>query len=188
MGKITQKLGLKGTRHFHAHEIARFDALSGLPLASFRQRAWAISIDVMIAGTLKVLLHLSEVHDHSDGPVTVASLLMEAVHWLKEVVESVLYFGVLLKLGRGQTPGKFFMKVRVMSLTQETISWWQSIERALGYGASLLEGGFGFFQFFMSRNRQCVHDRIAETIVVDERPTAKRLVNENCEPEDMVLP
>ena len=106
MGKITQKLGLKGTRHFHAHEIARFDALSGLPLASFRQRAWAISIDVMIAGTLKVLLHLSEVHDHSDGPVTVASLLMEAVHWLKEVVESVLYFGVLLKLGRGQTPGR----------------------------------------------------------------------------------
>lgn len=33
----------------------------------------------------------------------------------------------------------------------------------------MLEGGFGFFQFFINRNHQCVHDRIAETIVVDVR-------------------
>jgi uncharacterized RDD family membrane protein YckC len=54
---------------------------------------------------------------------------------------------------------------------------WQSIERALGYGASFLEGGFGFFQYFFARNRQTVHDRIAETIVVDLRKSAKRLEN-----------
>ena len=53
---------------------------------------------------------------------------------------------------------------------------WQSLERALGYGASFLEGGFGFLQYFIHRNRQTVHDRIAETIVVDESRNATRLV------------
>jgi len=181
ISKVTQKLGFPQQRHFHAHETARFDALSGLPLATFKQRAWAITIDVTIAATIKALLHLGGHSEPHEGPETVVSLLLEAVHWLKEVVESVLYFGVLLKLGKGQTPGKFFMKVRVMSLTEESVGWWQSIERALGYGASLLEGGFGFFQYFMSRNRQCVHDRIAETIVVDVRKGAKRLQDEATE-------
>jgi len=51
---------------------------------------------------------------------------------------------------------------------------WQSFERALAYGASFLELGFGFVQFFMHRNRQTVHDRIAETIVVDVRKHNKR--------------
>jgi hypothetical protein len=51
---------------------------------------------------------------------------------------------------------------------------WQSVERALGYGAAVLEGGLGFAQFFWDRNRMCAQDRLAETIVVDERkPRAK---------------
>jgi len=32
-----------------------------------------------------------------------------------------------------------------------------------------------------------VHDRIAETIVIDERPTAKRLTNEDTEKVDAPL-
>jgi len=49
------------------------------------------------------------------------------------------------------------------------MTFFQSIERALGYGASFLEAGFGFIQFFINPNRRTVHDRIAETIVVDEK-------------------
>jgi hypothetical protein len=45
---------------------------------------------------------------------------------------------------------------------------WQAIERALGYGASALECGFGFIQYFLYKNHTCVHDRIAETIVVKD--------------------
>jgi len=33
----------------------------------------------------------------------------------------------------------------------------------------MLEGGFGFFQYFLHHNRCCVHDRIAETIVIQEQ-------------------
>ncbi|QMV18589.1 hypothetical protein GOB94_07750 [Granulicella sp. 5B5] len=176
-------------RHFHAHETARFDALSGLPLASFKQRMWAITIDVLAIFIVKGLLGLHNHHDDNEGPMTVARLLMDGAEYIKELVESTLYFAVAVKLSKGQTIGKWFMKVRIVSLTHDEMGWWQSIERALGYGASLLEGGFGFLQFFINRNRQTVHDRIAETIVIDERPTARRLGDvDHEEPEIEIEP
>lgn len=51
---------------------------------------------------------------------------------------------------------------------------WQSAERALGYGAAILEAGLGFFQFFWDRNRMCAQDRLTETIVVDVRKQAQQ--------------
>lgn len=176
-------------RHFHAHETARFDALSGMPLASFKQRMAAITIDVLAILIVKSLLGMHHHHDDELGPMTMARLLMDGAEYVKELVESTLYFAVVVKLTNGQTLGKWLMKVRIVSLTHDEMGWWQSIERALGYGASLLEGGFGFLQFFINRNRQTVHDRIAETIVIDERPTARRLGDvDREEPDAAPLP
>ena len=178
----------RGPRHFHPHETARFDALSGLPLASFKQRAYAIGIDLAVLVVVKLLFGIGEHHSDSDGPMTFAKLLMDGAEYVKELVESTLYFAVALKLSKGQTVGKWLMKLRVVSLTHDEMGWWQSIERSLGYSASLLEGGFGFLQFFINRNRQTVHDRIAETIVVDERPTARRLGDvDREEPEPLAI-
>ncbi len=78
----------------------------------------------------------------------------------------VLYFGILLWKGKGQTPGKRIMKIRVVSIMHRHLSFWHSVERALGYGAAALEGGFGFIQFFLHPYRRCAQDRLAETIVV----------------------
>jgi uncharacterized RDD family membrane protein YckC len=175
----------RGTKHFHAHETARFDELSGMPLATFKQRAWAFSIDLLIVAALRALLGWNGHHASDEGPLTLAKLLMEAIHEVESLVEFTLYFALFVKIWSGQTIGKRYMKIRVVSLSHDYIGWWQSIERALGYGASLLEGGFGFVQFFIHRNQQCVHDRIAETIVVDESPTAQRLAKvEEVEPEE----
>jgi uncharacterized RDD family membrane protein YckC len=69
----------------------------------------------------------------------------------------------------GLTPGKRLLRIRIVSLAHPKITLWQAVERALGYGASMLEGGFGFLQYFIHHNRCCVHDRIAETIVIKER-------------------
>ena len=158
-----------GPRWFHAHEIPRVDELSGLPLASFRRRALAIVIDAVVVLLLRAPLGFLHHDGHSGEPVTMASLLMEGIHDIEKLVESFIYFAVAIKLGKGQTVGKWMMKIRVLSLTHHQIGWWQASERALGYGASLLEGGFGFLQYYINRNRQTVHDRIAETIVVDLR-------------------
>jgi uncharacterized RDD family membrane protein YckC len=164
-------------RGFRAHETHRMDALNGLPLASFRRRAFAIVIDFMVVAMIKspfVVLRIL-FHRHGSGswwhgaePESMAGMLREAVEKVEDLAESVVYFAVAMKVGNGKTIGKWTMKIRVVSLTQDRMGWWQSIERALGYGASLLEGGFGFFQYYINRNRQTVHDRIAETIVLYE--------------------
>jgi uncharacterized RDD family membrane protein YckC len=60
------------------------------------------------------------------------------------------------------------MRIRVVSLAHDHLTLSHSLERALGYAASALEAGFGFVQYFIHPNRQTVHDRIAETIVVVE--------------------
>ena len=147
------------------------DELNGLPLASFKRRALAYGIDLAIVAAMGMMLHGVHIRSGEEAAcgsswVALGSKLSEKV---QELAESVLYFGIALKLGKGQTPGKYLMKIRVVSLTQHGISWWTAIERALGYGASLLEGGFGFFQYYLNKNRMCVHDRIAETIVIDLR-------------------
>lgn len=93
----------------------------------------------------------------------------EGEHIVTGVVLPILYFGILGWKGNGRTPGKRLMKIRVVSITHRHLSFWHSVERALGYGAAALEGGFGFVQFFTHPYRRCAQDRLAETIVVTER-------------------
>jgi uncharacterized RDD family membrane protein YckC len=88
---------------------------------------------------------------------------------INDIVVPILYFGVLLWKGKGRTPGKRLMKIRVVSIVHRHLSFWHSVERALGYGAAALEAGFGFIQFFIHPYRRCAQDRLAETIVVTER-------------------
>src|SRR5580658_5502526 len=86
------------------------------------------------------------------------------------IVYLVLFFGLSVYLGNGRTLGKRVMGIRVVSLVHHKMSLWHSIERALGYGASALEFGFGFVQYFIHPNRRTVHDRMAETIVIRDKP------------------
>jgi len=94
--------------------------------------------------------------------------LGETLHLAEHLIIPVLYFGLLLWHGKGRTPGKRLMKIRVVSIVHRHLGLWHSVERALGYGAATLEGGFGFVQYFIHPYRRCVQDRIAETIVVTE--------------------
>ena len=93
----------------------------------------------------------------------------ETIKIIVDVLVPVLYFGILLWKGKGRTPGKRLMRIRVVSIVHRHLTFWQSVERALGYGAAALEGGFGFVQFFIHPYRRCAQDRLAETIVVTER-------------------
>ena len=149
---------------YHAPNQERQARLQGLPLASFRSRAGAFLIDGVILGLLLVAPSLwsSFVWKASSAPLTL-TLDFGAVI---SVVVGVLYFGLGTFLGKGATPGKRALGIRVVSLVHERMSLWHSIERALGYAASSLEAGFGFLQYFTHPNRQTVHDRIAETIVI----------------------
>jgi uncharacterized RDD family membrane protein YckC len=161
-------------RRFHAHETARVDRLNGRLLASFWQRLVAYGIDLVAATLLFAPVEYAwqRYVEHKENII----IKLDFHEW-RSLIVIVVYFGLCAYLFNGKTLGKWITRIRIVSLTQERVSLWQSTERALGYGASLLEAGFGFLQFFINRNRQCVHDRIAETIVVDERAKALHVVD-----------
>ena len=140
--------------------------LEGMLLASFWQRLLGYFIDLALAVILwaplefawrRYLLHQTDIDLRWD------------FHEKGNIVVALIYWGSANYLGNGQTPGKWIARTRAISLTGERLGKWQSVERALGYGAAVLEGGLGFAQFFWDHNRMCAQDRLAETIVVDVR-------------------
>ena len=82
---------------------------------------------------------------------------------------SAVYFTAFLALWRGQTPGKRAARVRVLRLDGKPLGWWLSFERFGGYAASLSVGLLGFVQILWDRNRQGLHDKACETVVVREQ-------------------
>jgi len=153
-------------RTFSSHENPRVNALEGLPLAVFWQRALGYWIDVLFA---VVLWAPAEVgwryfvrHEQTIN-------IKWDFHEVGNILIALIYYGLGNYWGNGQTPGKWIARTRAVSLKSERMGAWQSIERSLGYGAAMLEGGLGFLQFFWDRNRMCAQDRLAETIVVDVR-------------------
>jgi uncharacterized RDD family membrane protein YckC len=153
-------------RRFFAHESERAHALIGLPLAMFWQRLLGYAIDLLLAVIVwsplefawrMYVLHETRIH------------LVWDFHEKGNIVVMLLYWGLGNYFGNGQTPGKWVARTRILSLTGERMGLWRSFERALGYGAAILEAGLGFLQFFWDKNRMCAQDRLAETIVVDVR-------------------
>jgi uncharacterized RDD family membrane protein YckC len=169
------------SKHYKGHETARMLALEGLPLASFRSRLMAYGVDFLLVAALFTLVALPTIYlwrarHPSNLPKDKNIHLVVDFHNIYSLVLIILYFGLSLYWGKGRTLGKRLFKIRVVSLAHEHLSIWHCLERALGYGASALEGGFGFLQYFTDPNCRTVHDRIAGTIVVDER--RPRLVDE----------
>lgn len=79
---------------------------------------------------------------------------------------AALYFTAMLALWRGRTPGKRALGIRVIRLDGKPLGWFASFERFGGYAAALATGTLGFFQILWDRNRQGVHDKISETVVI----------------------
>jgi uncharacterized RDD family membrane protein YckC len=165
---------------FNPHETDRVQSLAGAPLAPFARRFWAAAIDfIILAFTnapvtlalqyfIQQKLHIGEDIYHSASGHTQVKFSMEMTLEVLWTLWLILYFGLFFRFTNGFTPGKRLFGIRVVSLSHDRLSFWQSVERGLGYGASALEGGFGFFQYFLNPNHQCAHDRLAETIVVRE--------------------
>jgi uncharacterized RDD family membrane protein YckC len=165
---------------FYPHEPAHAEALKGTPLASFDARLAAYAIDFVVATVLYSPFYIAVDYlwqrHHGLADQDIRIVVHFDFHEIWSLAFLVLYFGLSLYWGKGQTIGKWMLRIRVASLVSDRITLWQAVERALGYGASALEGGFGFLQYFIHGNHCCVHDRIAETIVVKEPRKVKPAV------------
>ena len=100
-------------------------------------------------------------------------LLSSLLHFLEDLGIGFgwtgLYFTAFVALWKGQTPAKRLLGVRVVRLDGRPMTWWTSFERFGGYAAGLVTGLMGFAQVYWDRNRQMIHDKIVETVVVRER-------------------
>ena len=76
----------------------------------------------------------------------------------------VLYYTVMT-YWRGQTIGKIFFKVKVISY-QGSLSLWQSFIRSLNVFAELVLMGLPFLALFNHSLRRPIHDRISDTLVI----------------------
>lgn len=80
-----------------------------------------------------------------------------------------VYLTLFLVLWNGRTPGKKALDLRVVRLNGEPLSLFLSLERAGGYAAGVATGLLGFAQVLWDPNRQAIHDKIAETVVIRDK-------------------
>jgi uncharacterized RDD family membrane protein YckC len=157
-------------RRFHSHAGSRADSLNGLLLATYWQRVSGYFADLLLAVILWFPLEFAWryffLHEKKIAVVW-------DFHEPGNIAVMILYWGLANYFGNGQTPGKWVARTRIVSLTSERMTLWQSIERGLGYGSAALELGLGFLQVFWDPNRMCAQDRLAETIVIDVRKPKK---------------
>ena len=127
-------------RYFNPANVDRQKALQGLRLASFGRRAAAFAIDFGLVAVFLGLLKLPETLKHRAATGGFIMDINPFHGW--ELLSLLIYFGLWTYFGRGQTLGKKLMKIRIVSLTHEHLTLWHSIERSLGYGASISGGRF----------------------------------------------
>jgi uncharacterized RDD family membrane protein YckC len=151
---------------YRPHQTRRMLELEGVELASFARRAGAIGIDFLaiVSIFLAVAIPLASLWEKARH--TSIHLEFKPFENWYSTISPVIYFGLIVWITNGRTLGKWLTGIRIVSVVHHHIGFWHSLERALGYGASLLEGGSGFAQYLVNPTRQTVHDRIAETIVV----------------------
>jgi len=111
---------------------------------------------------------------------TQATLEAERSHgplaWLWSIIDELgigfgwaaLYLTITHAWWRGTSIGKKLFRIRVVMIDQRPLNWWLSFERAGGYAAGFATGLLGFAQIFWDPNRQAIHDKVSETIVIQE--------------------
>lgn len=82
---------------------------------------------------------------------------------------AAFYFSAFTFWLKGKTPGKFLLGIKVIKIDAKELSLWESFERYGGYGAGLATGLSGFLRIFWDPNRQGIHDKISETVVINTR-------------------
>ncbi|ROQ30033.1 RDD family protein [Gallaecimonas pentaromativorans] len=110
-------------------------------------------------------------NEQADKPKSYGYSLLS---WAKGIIADLglglswgaLYFTLFTAVWRGRTPGKKLLGLRVVRLNGEPLTLWASFGRYGGYGAGLATGLLGFMQVLWDNNRQCIQDKIGETVVI----------------------
>jgi len=147
--------------------------------AGFISRFIAFSIDLVIISlmTALVVFFVNEIitffgikvlitrwMGNAANASTIESVLRVLVFLLYHIY-AILYFAVFWSL-IGYTPGKYVLQLRVVRVDGLRLGFWRSVLRAVCYYLSALLLFMGFIWIIFDKNRQGLHDKIANTVVI----------------------
>ena len=146
--------------------VASCHPLSLYRVAKFRKRLVAFIIDGFILALanafLQALLKM--------GIPLVPDIFLENIEAFLTtfiMTSNLFYFFIYTYIG-GATPGKRIMKLKIVSTRSDSrLSLTQALLRTLGYIISFLSLGLGFFASLWSKKKQCWHDTLSETAVIN---------------------
>lgn len=91
------------------------------------------------------------------------SFTWELIFEISILVVTILFW----KQFKGATPGKKLLNIKIVDAqTLKDISNKQAITRSLGYIPSTLLFGLGFLMIIFKKNKQSLHDILANTVVI----------------------
>jgi uncharacterized RDD family membrane protein YckC len=96
---------------------------------------------------------------------TTIEFVLRVLVILLNQIYTILYFAVFWSL-IGYTPGKYVVKLRVVRVDGLRLGFWRSVLRAVCYYLSALLLFLGFVWIIFDKNRQGLHDKIANTVVI----------------------
>ncbi len=114
-----------------------------------------------------------------------------AFAWIRDIADEAglifgwgtVYLTLFTAFWNGRTPGKRLLRLRVARLDGEPLGLLLAFERAGGYAAGFATGLVGFARVWWDPNRQAIHDKIAETVVVKENRPAYDRTRPSAKPE-----
>jgi uncharacterized RDD family membrane protein YckC len=156
-----------------AHEVAELRQLFGFQkqallqyFGSFDQRATAAVIDWFFVSTVCAVLAFIITIFLSNKIALIAVALSLLV--IIPIVNLVYHILMESSLKQG-TYGKQILKIRVCDMQGDRITMSHAAGRNFAKVLSVLTLGIGYLYCFFNKQQQCLHDRVAETLVVKDR-------------------
>lgn len=147
-------------------------------LASIGNRFLACAIDHTIQGLVLVLIIVSGLIIANASSSTLENAVASAPKWVYAVMIILIfltfsgYFAFFEWIWSGQTPGKRWMRLRVIREDGRPITFWEAAVRNLIRTLDMMPAPFysiGLISVFVTGRDQRVGDMVAGTVVVRER-------------------
>jgi uncharacterized RDD family membrane protein YckC len=158
-----------------AHEVAELRQLFGFEkqallqyFGSFDQRATAAVIDWFMVSTACVVPAFIITLFISDWTVSLSLQIMVGLPVVIMFV-NLVYHIIMESSAKQGTYGKQILKIRVCDMQGERITTAHATGRNLAKVFSMLTVGVGYLMAFFNKQQQCLHDKIAGTLVVKDR-------------------
>lgn len=136
--------------------------------AEFWRRVAAFLLDAIIPVVTAVALYFIIVLITPN-----ASENAKAVGVTVGIIAGILVFWMYNALSesgsRQATPGKAAFSIKVISRREEPLTFDRTTGRTLGKIVSCLILGIGFLMCLFTKNKQCLHDKMVDCLVVRER-------------------